>query len=151
MIETARGSPECSGISASVYNILRDYINTEPSCVAAHVVAASLYTASAHSSATTNSFLSYGSLVLAVEVLHAVNVTEREGFMSSTGLPEGHGAVIDLNIAVGLGSEAVLAGASASIPPEVAEGRNVAALLDTCHLKRCFVLAGTVNLSLIHI
>lgn len=112
LIESATGSQECSGVSAAVYNILRDYIDSEPSCIAAHEAATSLYDTSAHSSAENNSFLGYGSLVLAVQVLHALDVTDQAGILSSAGIPEGHGGVLQLSISVGLGSDAAQTGMS---------------------------------------
>lgn len=94
----------------AVYNVLRVHIDSEPSCIAAHAAATSLYEMSAHSSTERNSFLGYGSLVLAVDVLHALDVTERGGIFTSAGIPEGHGGVMQLSVAVGLGSDAAWAG-----------------------------------------
>lgn len=115
VIESARGSPECSGIAAAVFNILRQYIDSEPACAAAHGAATALYDSSGHSNNETLSFLGYGSLVLAVNVLHAVQVMSRQDVFRSAGIPEGHGGVMQLSVAVGLGSDAAWTGTQSTV------------------------------------
>lgn len=95
-----------------MYNLLREHLDSDPSCAAAHAAATSLYDSDPHTNAEWSSFQRHGRLVLALDVHNAVEMTDREDLMGSAGFPEGYGGVVQLTIAVGLGSEAAWSGAS---------------------------------------
>jgi hypothetical protein len=114
VVQSAISSPDCSRVSVAIHNILRDFIDREASCVAAHKAAASLFENTTRGSAQSESVLGYGGLVLAVNVLHTVDVSDRQESASFSGSTQGRQGVLQLSVALRLGSEAAVSGMPSS-------------------------------------